>query len=244
MKAPRSIVHCPARAAFAAAWRRVAQSARLRGAPLLGAIALLLTMSLLSACNPVTPLTETDLAHIAQESKVIALFRLDLRAPDGRSLKPFEEKFDELPFQVRLGDLETGGKPHPRRVLLRSPSQELGDAGWVSLILSPGRHYLYLNKRFSGVGVFSYDASWASAPRWIVDIPSDARVVYLGTVKMRATMAKGLFSGPDDIESVALDSLVANEEGVARAIVAQHLSSLGPVKTALMPVHATNTFEF
>ena len=244
MKLPRSIVHGPARAAFAAAWRSAARSARLRAAPWLGAIALLLAMSLLSACAPMTPPTETALAAIAQENKVIALFRLEVRTLDGRSLKPldtraFEWRLGDLEtcaFELRLGDLETGGKADicPR---LRYLSQELREAGWVYLILNPGRQYLYINFRRRHV-------MWASAPRWIVDIPSDARVVYLGTVKMQATMFEGWFSGPDDVESVAVNMDVANEESVARAIVAQHLASVGPVKTALMRVHATNTFEF
>ena len=103
-------------------------------------------------------------------------------------------------------------------------------------MLAPGTHYLAVqgSRRTDG---FTYAARFKTAPRWRIDIPAGAAVVYVGTFDLRGTTMELLFGGWQMVAIDGDNSMVRDESALAGAVAAANLGGLGLPQTALMTRH-------
>ena len=113
--------------------------------------------------------------------------------------------------------------------------------GWTYFRLKPGKHYLAVQGPRRR-GYFTYASAFRTAPRWEIDVPTGAPVVYAGTLHLQGT-TRPLLIEQDHIGVIA-GGEVADETPAATALAAQHLSSLGAPRTALMKRHRSGTYQF
>lgn len=172
--------------------------------------------------------TAEERASVAASEKVIVLFRVQGTIENGQPYEPFRSH-DFI--GLALGRFETGGVPE--RLAKRFLSAESRKDGWVFLVVPPGTYYLaFLPPQHNDV--LTFERSIKDVPRWRVDIPPDARIVYAGTMRISRTSDQLLFGGPS-MRTLRTDELnVANDEELARALATKELPGIGEVRVVLM----------
>ena len=131
-----------------------------------------------------------------------------------------------------LGDFSSAGQIS--EVRLRFFSDDTRKAGWTYLLLEPGQVYYLAAQEPVSPQRNHYRGLWVACPRWSVEIPADARLVYGGTLFLPGRGRWMLFSAR---RLVAFDRErfeVRNEAGRAEQIAKQWLPSLGPVSVQLV----------
>jgi hypothetical protein len=164
--------------------------------------------------------------------KSIVLLRVQCTVEDGTPYEAFAHALVDDNVSFGVGSFDTGGEPR-RLELLRFLSPESRRDGWTYLVLPHGTHYLavYPPRR---TDVFSYQRSLKDAPRWRIDIPRGARLVYAGTLRL-AGASDRLIAGGRILRSIRVDAMrVADEEALARELLVEHFPGLGEVHAALL----------
>ncbi len=211
--------------------------------PLLGTF---ICVVLVTACSITgRPLTPTDLVEIREQGKPILLLRFVVEEPDGTPIKPFAHLWAHNNLQLGLGDFDTGGFPKKQLLFWFLPG-DARDQGWIYLPLTPGTYYLavrpagmFLSERGRYIAELLMFKSW---PRWFIDIPAGASVVYGGSLYFVGEGTEHIFGG-DRVDWLDAErSQIRNQEAQAKKLAAEHLGDLGPFTTVLMERHKTDTF--
>lgn len=168
---------------------------------------------------------------------VRVLVRIDL-AIDGAQ----ESAFPRLSFTVDplfafgFGDFESAGRLSAA-VRHRFLSDASRREGWAYFELAPGTWYL---------GVIGPDSNVSSSvsrianqaediPRWRIEVPGDARVVYAGTLRVAGRTDGRLMFGNRIIRPIpGNEPAILDERGLAEALLAAVAPQDGPPHTALM----------
>ncbi len=99
---------------------------------------------------------------------------------DGRPNPAFPSILPQDSLWLAWGDFSSGGRLReaPQAFLSKATRKD----GWTYLLLEPGIHYLGVNAPQNS-DAFSYAGSWrGQAPRWRLEVPAGATVVYGGTL--------------------------------------------------------------
>jgi hypothetical protein len=166
----------------------------------------------------------------ARQSAVL-LLRL-ITEVEGRIAPPFPSSL--LPtdnIALGVGEFSNGGKI--RAATLRFLSGNTRKEGWAYLLLEPGQVYYLAPHEPISTGALKYDALWATRPRWSVEIPAQARLVYGGTFYLPGKGQWRLFGAKQLVEFDEAKAEVRNESIQAEQIVKQRLSGLGHMSIQL-----------
>lgn len=191
----------------------------------------------LGACAMTGPFDEATLAPVLRGEKAAVLLRFTVTAEDGRRIPPFAHMMGDDDLGLALGDFDSAGVPTRRVIAARFASEAAREEGALVLFLPPGYDYL----AFQGArraDAFSYDASFRRAPRWRIAVPAGERVIYAGSVRLRARAITRLFG---DVVIGAIDhaaTVVEDDAAWARMAAARDLPGLPPPVTRLAVPHA------
>jgi hypothetical protein len=175
--------------------------------------------------------TAEERTAVAASAKAIVLFRVQCTIENGQPYEPFRHLMDDDNISVGLGSFKTGGVPE--RLANRFLSPESRKDGWAFLVVPPGTYYLafYPPRR---TDAFTYARGIKDAARWRIDIPSGARIVYAGSMRVSGA-SDPLLSGGSIMRSIRADEMsVANDEELAHELVKRELPGFGEVRTVLM----------
>jgi hypothetical protein len=188
---------------------------------------------LLSSCTITRLPSAKDFELINSGKRSVVLLRLTCEA-EGEPYEVFKHAVSDDNIGLALGDFKTGGEPH--RIIPTYLSSQTRKDGWTYFVLEPGFHYLAVQPRRQS-DVWSYENSFKSVPLWRLDIPSQTKIVYAGTLHIPGIRQKMLFGGIS-IKSFITDSIVVrNDEEAARKIAGDFFPELQPFKTRLMVKH-------
>lgn len=139
---------------------------------------------------------------------------------------------DDVSFGI--SDFSTGMSAKP--VAVRFLSDETREDGWVCLMLEPGLRYIATREPIS-TNAFAYERRWKTCPRWSVEIPKGARLVYGGTLFLPGT---GRWMALGRRQMVRFDDSrleVRDESAGAGAICEKWLPDLLPMFVQLAREH-------
>jgi hypothetical protein len=192
-------------------------------------------------CAQSGPPSQSVIERARGGEEALVLVRVTFAANDGRRFEAFAHIAASENIGFALGDFETGGVPskgidHTLPFLSEASRKD----GWTYFRLKPGKHYLAVQgpRRRN---YFAYARAFRTAPRWEIEVPAGAAVIYAGTLHLRGT-TRSLLIEQDRIG--AITGAEVADETQAAALAAQHLSSLGPPRTALMKRHWSGTYQF
>lgn len=164
--------------------------------------------------------------------KAIVLLRVVCTVENQKSYEPFSHSLAEDNISFGLGSFETGGEPK-RLAALRFLSPESRKDGWTYFVIPHGIHYLavYPPRR---TDFLTYERGLKQAPRWRMDIPPNARLVYVGTLRIGGESSPLLFGGRI-MNSIRTDDMsVTNDEEQARELLIEAFPRFGAVQTELL----------
>jgi hypothetical protein len=162
--------------------------------------------------------------------KAVLLLRV-VTEVEGRITPPFPSIYAGDNVMMGLGDFSSAGQIG--EVMLRFFSADTRKEGWIYLLLEPGQVYYLAAQEPVSPQPKNYRGLWAACPRWSVEIPADARLVYGGTLYLPGSGQWTLFSAR---RLAAFDRArveVRNEADRAELIAKQWLANLGPVSVQL-----------
>ena len=183
-------------------------------------------------CATVSPPAATELKAVQTGRTAIVLFRVTSEV-DGEPYEPFSHTLIDDNIGLALGGFETGGKVEPVQSY-RFLSKETRQQGWIYFILEPGTYYLAVQPP-RNTNAFTYASGFQYAPHWRIDVPTDARLVYAGTLHLPGSGQWVLFGSRRLTSFTALT--VRNEEDLARKIASEHLAELGTPLTVPMQLY-------
>ncbi len=207
-------------------------------------IVLAILFGFLTGCTLVGPPSEREFSDIRNRSVSLVLIRFTGQDVDGSTLKG---------ILFALGRRENPGGPvrfqrdilgfvmhrqhrvaQPAGLHNKYLSDETKQQGWIYVLLPPGVHYLAVQPpRRTDYG--TYSERFTSAPRWKIEIPQNAPLLYAGTLDLRAgVIRKFLFGNKAIVAFDGVRSKVLNEEALAIEIAEKHLPQLGIPRTVLM----------
>ena len=189
-----------------------------------------------AGCAVVMPPSTAELNQVGRGETAVVLIRFVGEDSEGRPFETFGGALSDDNIGLAIGNFETGGLPTQRLDWVRFLSEESRRKGWIYLVLAPGTHYLAVQASRQTDG-FIYAAQFKTAPRWRVEVPSGAAVVYAGTLDLRGTTMELLFGGRHMVAIDGDNSAVRDESALAGAIAAANLGGLGPPQTSLMTRH-------
>lgn len=185
-----------------------------------------------AGCSTTALPTEKEHNAIQTGNQAFVLLRVTSEY-DGQAYETFSP---DGRIGLALGGFMTGGKVKhvdPLRYLSDKTRYE----GWTYFVLDPGSYYLaVLPTRMTNI--FTYLAAFKYAPRWRIDVPEDAKIVYAGTLHIPGVWKKFAWSSQYYLVSFRKeDSSVLSEEELAQTVVTENLPDVFPLKTVLMRPH-------
>ena len=194
---------------------------------------LLLTAGFLGGCATTAPPAESDLSAIDAGEKVLLLLRVATSA-DGQAQEPFSGSLADDNVGIGLGTFDTGGTP--RQVeFVRFFSEESRAQGWTYMLVQPSTIYLAFLP-FRQTDAFTYLDMFKSAQPWRVDLPTNSKLVYAGTLAIEGEGVYYLGGGGKKLRSFTRME-VRDEREEAQAIANHNVPGLGPIETVLMQRH-------
>lgn len=206
-----------------------------RGLDILKLLSVCVFISNLVGCTSIGLPTVNERTAVGAGEMAIVLLRVDSTVENQQPYEAFKHSITDDNISFGLGAFDTGGEPR-RLALLRFLSPESRKDGWTYFALPPGIHYLavYPPRR---TDVWTYERSLKNAPRWRLDIPPNARLIYAGTLRFTGKSTP-LLSGERIMTSIQIDSMsVTNEEELARKLLTKELPEFGEVQSALLRLH-------
>lgn len=203
-----------------------------RGLAILRLMSVCFFVSYLVGCASTGLPTVKERAAVDAGEKAIVLLRVDCTVENQQPYEAFSHSVMDDNISFGLGSFETGGEPK-RLELLRFLSQESRKDGWTYFVLPHGIHYLavYPPRR---TDVLSYERGLKNAPRWRLDIPPNARLIYVGTLRFTGASIPLLFGGRI-MTSIRIDEMsVTNDEEWARRLLTEELPGFGEVQSVLL----------
>lgn len=183
--------------------------------------------------------TARERTAISVGEKAVVLLRVESTIENQQPYEPFHFYWgvylvdDSISFG--LGDFKTGGVPK-RMETLRFLSPESGRNGWTYFVLPHGIYYLavYPPRR---TDISTYEGRLHNAPRWRIDVPENARLVYAGTLHLTGESDPLLFGGRA-MMSIRSDQItVGNDHELAGRLFAEHFPGVGEGQVVLMQRH-------
>lgn len=208
---------------------------RRRGVGVLRLLIVSVFISCLAGCASTGLPTATEKTAISAGEKAIVLLRVECAIENQTPYEVFGNLVTDDNVSFGLGTFETGGEPK-RREIPRFLSPESRQRGWTYFILEHGTYYLsvYPPRR---TDVFTYERGLKNAPRWRIDVPRNARLVYAGTLRFTGESDWLLFGGRI-LRSIQTDTMsVADDEELARKLLIEHFPGLGEVQAVLLKPH-------
>ncbi len=171
-------------------------------------------------------------AAVDAGEKAIVLVRLQCTIENRQPYEAFSHLLMDDNISFGVGSFRTGGEPE-RLALLRFLSPESRRNGWTYFVLPHGTHYLaiYPPRR---TDVFTYMRETKNAPRWRIDVPQDARLVYAGTLQVSGTSDSLLVGGAIMRSIRTEETSVTNDEALARELLSAEFPDFGEVRTVLL----------
>jgi hypothetical protein len=166
--------------------------------------------------------TKLDPAAAMVEETAIVLLRIRCTIGD-QPCEPFPARRPPL-VGLGLGTFDTVGEPELTRY--DSFSKESWREGWVYFSLSPGVYYLAIQGPDSNL---LHGRNIRDAPRWRLDVPEGARMVYAGTVQLAGRVEYNSILPTDSDEWT-----VSDEHELADRLLAENLPDAGASETILM----------
>lgn len=207
----------------------------------IGLCNMLIILSLLVSfvgCAPLYTPTEAERTAVSAGGKALVLLRIQCTV-DEQPYEPFiSPTFTVEPIiALGLGTFATVGEP--RYVVHRFLSDASRQAGWTYFILSPGAYYLAVlgpdSSVSSQMGSANAQTYLQKTPRWRLDIPEGAGLIYIGTLQLKGKTEGMLLFGGKIIRPANGDELVVrNEAELAERLLAEHFPGAGEVKIILM----------
>jgi len=133
-----------------------------------------------------------------------------------------------------LSDFSTGMSAKPVTVRFLSDNTRMD--GWAYLVLDLGPHYIAAREPMS-TNAFAYDARWKTCPRWSLEIPADARLVYGGTLFLPGKGRAMIFGPRQMVEFDSTRLEVRDESSEAGAICRKWFPDLLPLSVQLAKEH-------
>jgi hypothetical protein len=183
------------------------------------ATALLALLPFLTACASTSGPDRGELASVQDAESAVVLLRVVVTSNAG-PIPPFDEALESQ--CIGIGVSEPGGGP-VEAVGVESFSDEALDAGWVYLLLPPGKHTVAFNPPRMWDPRGDGDR-WTDTTYWSFGVPEGAQVVYLGTIQLHCRAGPSDFGGPR-IREIRAQKL-HDQTDVATALAAQHLPDL------------------
>jgi hypothetical protein len=197
--------------------------------------AVLISVIYLVGCASTGLPTKREKAALDAGDKAIVLLRVECTIEDQQPYEPFRFSVVDDNISFGLGSFETGGEPE-RSGILRFLTPESRHNGWTYFVLPHGTYYLsvYPPRR---TDVFSYQLGLKSAPRWRIELPAKAGLVYVGTLYITGESDR-LIYGSRIMRSIKNDEIrVGNEHELAGKVCSEYFSDLGRMHVALMQRH-------
>lgn len=189
-------------------------------------------ISCLVSCASTGLPTVKERTAVGAGEKAIVLLRAQCTIESQQPYEAFSYSLMDDNISFGLGSFETGGEPE-RLALLRFLSPESRKNGWTYFVLPHGIHYLavYPPRR---TDVFTYERGIKNAPRWRIDIPPNAKLVYVGTLRFTGESDCLLFGGRM-LRSIRIDEMsVTNDEELAHKLLTEEFSEFGEAQTVLL----------
>jgi hypothetical protein len=189
-------------------------------------------VSCLLGCASTGLPTVKERTAVGAGEKAIVLLRVQCTIESQQPYEAFSYSPMDDNISFGLGSFETGGEPE-RLALLRFLSPESRKNGWTYFVLPHGIHYLavYPPRR---TDVFTYERIIRNAPRWRIDIPQDAKLVYVGTLSFTGESDWLLFGGRI-LRSIRIDGTsVTNDEQLAHKLLTEEFPGFGEAQTVLL----------
>lgn len=194
---------------------------------ILGALALFINPV---GCASLDVLTATERAGVSAGEKAIVLIRVKCTI-DNEPYEPFSFStvMDNVSFG--LGTFDTMGEP--RTVGHRFLSEESRRAGWTYFVLSPGVYYLAVRPP-QRTDWRAYEKMLQAAPRWRIDIPEHAKLIYVGTLDLTGESDPLLLGGRIMRSIIAEEATIEREYELASRLLSEHFPDAGEAKTVQM----------
>ncbi len=173
--------------------------------------------------------TARESAAISAGEKTIVLLRLECTVQN-QPYEPFRHSLGaEFNIGLGLGSFETGGRPKFIDTL-RFLSPESRREGWTYFVLSPNIYYLavYPPRR---TDVTTHAERMQRAPRWRIDVPPNAKLVYVGTLRLADESNQWIsLTFPQTAGQIP----VSNEQELASKLLATHFPGMGELQVVLI----------
>jgi hypothetical protein len=189
----------------------------------------------LVGCASIDLPTANERTAVGAGEMAIVLLRVDSTVENQQPYEAFKHSITEDNISFGVGSFDTGGEPR-RLALLRFLSPESRKDGWTYFVLPHGIHYLaaYPPRR---TDVWTYERNIKNAPRWRLDIPPNAKLLYAGTLRLTGKSTPLLFGGRI-MTSIQIDNMsVTNDEELARKLLTKEFPEFGEVQSALLRLH-------
>ncbi len=215
---------------------RAASSVLLR---ILGVLALLV---LFFGCASIG-LTAKERTEINAGDKALVLVRIQCTV-DGQPFAPciFRRHAPMLSDNIfvgfALGSFDSFGEPG--NALMRALSEESFDAGWTFFVLSPGIYYLYVRGPDSSEiskrsATDYYRTYFQDLPRWRIDVPPRAKMIYAGTLNLTGKIDGTLLFGEKIIVPMGgQEASLSDERESAGKLLTEHFPDAAEIQTILM----------
>lgn len=194
-----------------------------------------LLISQLVGCASIELPTANERAAVGAGGMAIVLLRVNATVENHQPYEAFKHSITEDNISFGVGSFDTGGEPR-RLALLRFLSPESRKDGWTYFVLPHGIHYLaaYPPRR---TDVWTYEKSIKNAPRWRLDVPPNARLIYAGTLHLSGKSTP-LLIGDRIMTSIQTDNMrVTNEEELARKLLTKEFPEFGEAQSVLLRPH-------
>lgn len=190
----------------------------------------------LAGCASTGLLTDQEKAAVTGGGKSVVLVRVTASMIENRqAFEPFRDSLADGNISFGIGSFETGGVP-VRSGSQRFPTPEARKQGWICFILPRGTCYLsvYPPRR---TDAFTYDRRLKNVPRWRIDVPENALLVYAGTMNLTGK-SDWLIGGGRVMNSIHHEeTTVRNEQALAEKVASECFAEFGRMKVSLMRRH-------
>lgn len=198
------------------------------------AAALIATVHL-TGCATTGTLTAPEKAAVVHGEKSIVLLRVACGIGFRKAYEPFGHILLDDNVSFGIGTFETGGVPL-RSVSQRFPSPESRKQGWTCFVLPRGTCYLsvYPPRR---TNILTYESAQKNAPRWRIDVPANAGIVYAGTMHLTGG-SDWLIGGGRIMSSIHHQkTTVVNEQKLAAKVASECFPEFGRIHVSPMRRH-------
>jgi len=184
----------------------------------------------LVSCTSVYVFPDTERVAVTVGEKIIVLLRVECTVDD-QPCEPFGTSAwtGEPIVALGLGDFETVGEPKP--VVHRFLSEESRRTGWTYFVLYPGTYYLAV----LGPESDASNKTFRQAPRWRIDIPENAGLLYAGTLQVKGKTDGKFLLGGNIIKPLNDDQFTLKDEHEhANSLLTRYFPISGETKMVLM----------